>query len=494
MNESISRALRRDSANRYCADCNCRLVDANNTFASFLPLKFYIDERWTRRNWINCKHGKNFVQLHENFAPEGATPSTKCVKTATKALSDFIASCRKNRASLRSVAHGVFICKTCAGIHCRLDSSITKVKSVSDPFSWSEEENEEMLNRGNTHTNSVLEKFMPTEWVEKKRKRFENKLEREVFIRYKYEILDFILPMKRNGKLKKSYMRKKQTATKKWKKLAVQTERDVDWAIYTLAYRDYKDKKDTKKLKIAQVPIEVTQEVMRQLNLPAEDLVRQLKLSTSKRKVPLQAAHDARHFLQDARRHQITLIANVVKIQSFFRMTHTKMRILPPSNSFSLLEVLRNTIRIQTRTRSFLINKNYTKKKRLTIRLQASIRGRQHKALYSLTRILIIRIQAVVRGHITRRRIKEVMSSRSVAYKRQILDLWSRTRTPLTYRTKFWMHIEQLRLTTFASQENELIRLWGILEIDLKNVSIKLKAKEDYIMANIVYSNFFQVS
>lgn len=158
--------LFQDKANRYCADCNIFLIEPHEIYASFLPLAFKLDQRWRKKNWIETKNGRkhNFVELHETFAPKGATPSTTCPDVTTKALTGYIASCRNDRVSLQSIAHGVLICKGCAEIQLRLDSSITKVKSTADASSWTKEECIEMMKKGNAHGNNLLEKFIPGEY------------------------------------------------------------------------------------------------------------------------------------------------------------------------------------------------------------------------------------------------------------------------------------------------------------------------------------------
>ncbi len=103
--------LFQDKANRYCADCNIFLTEPHEIYASFLPLSFRLDQRWREKNWIFTKYGRNFVELHEGFAPKGAIPSTTCPDVTTKALTGFIASCRNDRVSLQSISFGVLICK-----------------------------------------------------------------------------------------------------------------------------------------------------------------------------------------------------------------------------------------------------------------------------------------------------------------------------------------------------------------------------------------------
>lgn len=466
--KSLSHVLRQDKANRFCADCRITLKDTNQIYASFLPLSHHIDERWTHKNWIETKYGRNFVELHESFVPSGETPATSNVETVTKALTGFITSHRNEKTSLKSIAHGVFICKTCAEVHSRLDPAVTKVKLTSDTSFWSEEEYDQMLQQGNTHGNNLLEKFMPNEWVIRKKNRFENKLEREVFIRYKYEILDFLLPKERYSY--KKFMKKNQTATKKWKHLAVRVDKDVDWAVYTLGYRDYKEMKQS-------------------------TTYTTLTKKKKKYKVPLQLSKEAGRYLQDARTRQLGLISSVIKIQAYYRMISTRRQVLRISAAHNFKDFLRLTVRIQSRTRSFLLSMDYNKKKKITIVIQALFRGRRVRLLYFLTRKIIIKIQSFVRGYWTRKNVKSSMYLRSTAYREQIVKLWERTNTPLTYRTKFWMHIDTpAGFAPFVAQENELIRLWNFLQFNFKDTTAQMRACRESILANRVYVRFLQVS
>ncbi len=295
----------------------------------------------------------------------------------------------------------------------------------------------------------------------KKKDQFVDKMDREVFIRYKYEILDFLLPKERWGY--KKFMKKNQTAKKKWKKyLAVKVDKDVDWAVYTLGYGDYRFMKDSTTKKKLQVPTELAQEAAR--------------------------------FALDARRKQIYLIASIIKIQSFIRMVLTRSDALHAHRSRSFQDAMRGAILIQSRTKSFLFSRAFQQKKIAIEKIQALFHGRRCKLMFSLTRSLIIKIQAFWRGCITRKEVYEVMKSRSIVYKKQILHLWEVSYTPLTYRTKFWLFINEcLRYIVFAALEKELHRLWKFLEFDF-NVSRRLMPNKNSILSNITFVNYIQVS
>ena len=504
-NNKLTKVLFQDKANRYCADCHKFLLEVNEIHASFFPLSFHIDERWTtRKNWIQTKYGKNFVELHEYFTPDGFVPSTTCAKTTRKALSEFIDSCRNERISLKSIAHGVFVCKVCAEVHGNLGANITKVKLTSDISSWSEQECNEIQDKGNYHGNNILEKFMPDEWVMKKENKFENKLEREVFIRYKYEILDFLLPKERWGY--KKFMKKSNSATKKWKRLVDIDERDVDWAIYTLAYRDYSLRKTNEN---ASSSSSTASKLKKTASLKKTSSLKK------KNKVPVEVANEAERILQDARQKQIYFINAVIKIQSFVRMALVAKKFrwknnrhnhnhIPkhPHRRYTHADVLRNTVKIQSRTRSFLVRRSFCRKRSGTVLLQARYRGRRVRLLFLLTKGIIITIQAFIRGCIVRNKVHTVMKARSEAYQSQIINLWERSYTPLTYRTKFWMHTNHnntdgngmIGFTTFISQENELVRLWKLLGFDFKKYDMKMKPSNESILSDAVYVKYTQVS
>mmetsp|Transcript_28059 Transcript_28059/g.32140 ORF Transcript_28059/g.32140 Transcript_28059/m.32140 type:complete len:461 (+) Transcript_28059:64-1446(+) len=417
--------LLKDPSNLFCADCNNKLH--KEVYASFLPSTLYIDERWSRRSWIDTAYGKNFVDLHESFAPVGQVASTSNQEYSARAMYRYMESLRNNRSSIESVAHGVYICRDCAVAHSYLDSSITQVKEVANFSSWSEEEIKLMEKRGNKHGNYLLEKFIPGDWIERKKLHLAEKLQKEAFVRYKYEILDFILPKERSCYQK--FMRKEKTASKTGKRLLKKgVDKGVDWAVYTLGYLDY--------------------------------CVRKPKKHT----IPLHLAEEAKRFLEDSRRQQIGFINKVILIQSCWRMCETKrkqLHVCKPSVPF--LDVLRNTINIQTVTRSYLASRTFKKKKSISIQLQALYHGRRARLLYYLTRECIIKIQSFLRGSYVRRRVRNLIQSRSTLSREQIVKLWRRTHIPLSYRSKFWMLAQKPGLITYALQKNELKRLYDFV-------------------------------
>ncbi len=477
---NLADVITQDITNRYCADCGIFLLDPHKVYASFLPTSYRIDDRWSKKDWIDTEYGKNFVEMHEAFTPEGEVPSTSDSRTTNKALSGFIAGARNDRIALKSISHGVFICEACATVHCRLNPSTTKVRLTSDTSCWSYNDYKQMLNKGNAYSNNLLEKFMPEVWLDKKRNHFPNSLEREVFIRYKYEIMDFLFPHMRFAY--RSFMHKNQGATKKkWKSMASKVDKDVDWAVWTLSYKDYKEiKKMRKKPNYSKS---------------------KKKMKMKKCQVSLQAAKEANRCLEDERRQKLSLISSIIKVQATFRMVMVNRRQLrnysiasrtTPVPSF--MDVLRGTVIIQSRTRSFLLTKDFFIKKNVTIIIQARFRGRKSRLLYHLTRELIIKIQAFIRGCLSRGKIHYVMRSRSNDYKKQIVTLWEKIHAPLAYRTKFWIHINSPGYSTFATQENELMRLWKLLEFDFHRNSAHLQPCKESILADITYSKYIHVS
>jgi len=470
----IADVLNKDITNRYCADCGTFLIETSKIYASFLPTSFHIDDRWFHKDWIETKHGKNFVEMHEAFAPAGRVPSTRCSRITSKALSGFIANARNDRVALKSIAHGVFICEACAIVHSRLNPSTTKVKLASDPC-WSENEYNKMMNKGNSHGNNLLEKFMPEEWLERKKNNFANKLEREVFIRYKYELLDFLFPHVRYGY--KNFRRKNQSMTKKkWKSLVSKVDKDADWAVWTLGYKDYKDIKKSRKSP------------------------KPKSKKKKKYRVSLQTAQEANRYLVDERRNKINLIASIIKLQAKFRMIMVNKRQLQnyahairSSPCPSFMDVLRRTVIIQSRTRSYLMARDFSTKKIVAITIQAHFRGRKIRLMYNLTREVIIKVQAFIRGCLSRKMIHSEMQARSNEYKKQMVTLWEKTNTPLAYRTKFWMHINSPGYSTFASQEFELRRLWKLLQYDFQNCRAPSMSRDESILANITYSKYLCV-
>ena len=127
--------------------------------------------------------------------------------------------------------------------------------------------------------------------------------------------------------------------------------------------------------------------------------------------------------------------------------------------------------------------------------IQARFRGRKIRLLYSLTRELIIKMQAFIRGCLLRDKFHCAMRTRSNEYKTQMVTLWEKTHAPLAYRTKFWLHINSPRVTTFVSQKNELKRLWKLLGFDFqKNSGHVRPTKIQSILTDITYSKYLHVS
>lgn len=422
--------------NQQCADCNKFLLDVDDIYASFMPRLYLSDQdsSITKNNWIETKYGKNFIEMHQNFAPNRCIPSTDRGSIRRLLLSEHKSTCARDLYAIQSIAHCVFVCGICAEIHSRLQPSTTKVKLLSDFKSWSDEECRWIMNKGNARGNNLLEKFIPEMWIQRKGEQFQNKVDRQAFIRYKYEALEFIFPS-----IPSQYshlMRKNKRATKKWEQIAEKKDTmqslDIDDAVYILGFRDYK----------------------------------LMKKGPSKKKmiVPYPTVLEAIKLVEYARQKKIRLISSCIKIQSIIRHRH--------------------------------IRRTFVAQKAASIKIQALYRGNRARVMYALNRKPIVKIQSILRGSLLRSRLTEVLRSRSMEYRQQILTLWNTTHTPLAYRTKFWLFIAAPGFKSFVLQETELLRLWDYLELDLTNIVTQQK-KSDHVISIVsteVYDKYLHVS
>jgi dDENN domain len=155
-----------------------------------------------------------------------------------------------------------------------------------------------------------------------------------------------------------------------------------------------------------------------------------------------------------------------------------------------LVEARRSICSIQLIARTFLLSRRYRKKRaaaallqrwyrgaisrkkgsklqRACRQIQKLVRSRRSQIALRLLRSLVARVQAMIRGNLTRKHITTRNEKRMLRYREQIVLLWNRVHTPLSYRTKFWpMIAHESGFLRLRIAESELERLWIELEVD----------------------------
>eukprot|EP00957_Ditylum_brightwellii_P183443 13973623-Ditylum_brightwellii.AAC.1 len=75
------------------------------------------------------------------------------------------------------------------------------------------------------------------------------------------------------------------------------------------------------------------------------------------------------------------------------------------------------------------------------LRAQAFAQGRKVRFAFKLVKDLVAKVQAQVRGYLTQKQVAIFQEDCVMRYRLQIFELWKHARTPLTYRSNFWMLI-----------------------------------------------------
>lgn len=189
----------------------------------------------------------------------------------------------------------------------------------------------------------------------------------------------------------------------------------------------------------------------------------------------------AEEVVLNARRKRAILVGIIVKFQAYCRMY------LKRNRRHSLLQNCHDTsgrtgndelkirrvaaVVIQCWVRAFLARRRFTMIRLAVVTLQANRRRLFVRAAYHMLLTDISKAQAVSRGHLIRRCLSALISRRMKTYKKQIFLLWSRADTPLSYRSKFWPHLNSASFVRMAVAELELTRLWKELKIQPPNYS-----------------------
>ena len=89
----------------------------------------------------------------------------------------------------------------------------------------------------------------------------------------------------------------------------------------------------------------------------------------------------------------------------------------------------------------------------------------------------------------TRIKVLRTIQSRRIIYRNQMFLLWTHTKTPLSYRTKFWKLVAKEGFLTFALLENELRQLWNDLAIKFVQPSGNIEESKHISADDVDYFN-----
>ena len=95
-----------------------------------------------------------------------------------------------------SLHHGCFVCLECCASHRSLGTHVTRVKSVHMD-SWTTAEIQSIEALGNKKTNDIFERHLQEgQWAQRIPNLHSSPMERELFVRAKYESMSFVFPIK----------------------------------------------------------------------------------------------------------------------------------------------------------------------------------------------------------------------------------------------------------------------------------------------------------
>eukprot|EP00934_Nitzschia_sp_Nitz4_P002603 Nitzschia sp. Nitz4//scaffold38_size140716//63852//70157//NITZ4_003144-RA/size140716-processed-gene-0.32-mRNA-1//1//CDS//3329550069//2593//frame0 len=182
---SVSKTLislfQSDPSNRTCADCRSASVDPSLVYASFCP-----SYEATRNIVADSEIGiafHDFALNHRVFAPNAKEQADSQPPDPAKIVNQ------------RFGGHGLFICSNCSEAHRLLGLPITRVLSIQDDASWTQEHARCMrASGGNTRSWKVYEAYMPDTWRQKRPLPSSALEDRLMFCRAKYEALAFAMP------------------------------------------------------------------------------------------------------------------------------------------------------------------------------------------------------------------------------------------------------------------------------------------------------------
>ena len=147
---------------------------------------------------------------------------------------------------------------------------------------------------------------------------------------------------------------------------------------------------------------------------------------------------------------------------------------------------------IQSAIKTYLIRKIFLKIRRAATVLASYYRARHDRLGFQLVRDLVSQIQAQVRGYLKRKEITALRKERLLSYRTQLFELWRRSATPLSYRSKFWKLFGKNCFLYLALHEEELARVWQVLGIHVSTSSTVYEKCQEVSYGDRYYLSFLQ--
>ena len=168
------------------------------------------------------------------------------------------------------------------------------------------------------------------------------------------------------------------------------------------------------------------------------------------------------------------------------------------SQRLSLQKKIMKLILVQSWWRGILARRLTAKLRRSIISMQSHYRGITARFGFALVKCEICKIQARIRGCLARKQAHDLLALQVARYRGQVFYLWTRTNTPLSYRSQMWSYFKKSFLGT-RMLVDELQRMWkflGLHESTKKTVShdIVLSALENMGCSVTFELNFLNAS
>jgi len=264
--------------------------------------------------------------------------------------------------------------------------------------------------------------------------------------------------------------------------------RDLHWALIVFAYKvpiciDQDISQDTHPLHIKEqnrlLKMSIVSDGAIQFAEQYTKLARITNIQLLQGIIKLQALHRM-HVIRD--RYQY-LLSMIIIVQGYFRDSLFRKKY---GNTFrgvnakvtDIQRVFRgHTVRmhqqmqercaaiIQSTLRCYFERLDFLALTKAAKQLSSYFRVRHIRYGFLLVRQLAASIQAQVRGFLKRKQISSLRKKRLLSYRVQLFELWRRSATPLSYRAKFWKLFKQNTFLNLALHEEELARVWEVLDI-----------------------------
>ena len=286
-------------------------------------------------------------------------------------------------------------------------------------------------------------------------------------------------------------------------------EKNVEWAIHALAYREFKPVSDGSSEDHSGRKTRAFLKRGKENHSPASPLV---PLTASASEGAMRDISKAHGLILSARRDRGITLTAIVRLQSLYRMHVASYRfkmlrraaialqrqhrknpairevIMSKYERIVLCAILiqrifrgysarvfrrlhlESTRCIQTWWRCHVARRKFVQLRVVAVMAQAMFRGRRVRFVFRLILRIVSKAQGIARGWIIRRHILKLRRARAKRYRVQMFNLWRRTRTPLAYRSRFWRIVNGSGFLHLSILEDELERLWYALAVDFPTV------------------------